>query len=68
MIDYELSQEAKDLALYFGEQFLNYVLYEFLPDYLANPRSFLLRSDWDDLDRNIVSTAWSRYRLNNNNN
>lgn len=65
MIGYALSQEAKELALRCGNQeFLDYVLNEFIPLMLShsNPDDFLLRTDFPDKDRNIVSTAWSQYR------
>ena len=67
MIEYPLSQKARNLALYYGnQQFLDYVLNVFIPRMLSSSSSgrgrFLLRTDFPDRDRNIVNTAWGQYR------
>ena len=63
MVKYELSQEAIALAKFYGnEEFLNYVLNEFIPKVLESQGRYLLRTDFQDVDRNIVNSAWSVYR------
>lgn len=63
MVKYELSQEAIDLAKFYGnEEFLEYVLNEFIPNIIESHGQYLLRTDFKDLDRNIVNSAWSVYR------
>lgn len=63
MVKYELSQEAIDLAKFYGnEEFLNYVINEFIPKVLESQGRYLLRTDYQDMDRNIVNSAWSIYR------
>ena len=63
MVKYNLSQEAIDLAKFYGnEEFLEYVLNEFIPMILESQGQYLLRTDFKDLDRNIVNSAWSVYR------
>ena len=63
MVKYELSQEAVALAKMYGnEEFLEYVLNEFIPNIIEAKDRYLLRTDFKDLDRNIVNSAWSVYR------
>lgn len=63
MVKYNLSQEAIDLAKFYGnEEFLNYVINEFIPKILESQGRYLLRTDFQDVDRNIVNSAWSIYR------
>ena len=63
MVKYELSQEAIALAKFYGnEEFLEYVLNEFIPKVLEAQGRYLLRTDYQDMDRNIVNSAWSIYR------
>lgn len=63
MVKYELSQEAVALAKMYGnEEFLEYVLNEFIPKVLETQSRYLLRTDFQDVDRNIVNSAWSIYR------
>ena len=63
MVKYELSQEAIALAKFYGsEEFLDYVINEFIPKVLESQGRYLLRTDYQDMDRNIVNSAWSVYR------
>ena len=63
MVKYELSQEAIALAKMYGnEEFLDYILNEFIPKILESQGRYLLRTDFQDIDRNIVNSAWSVYR------
>ena len=50
--------------------FTNYLYQTFLPNLNITDR-ILLRSDFDDVDRNLINTAfmrWNRIRRTNNNN
>jgi hypothetical protein len=61
--NYPLSQEATDLALGYvrGQQFLDYAHEEVIPRVLASDR-FPLREDYSDRDKNIVNTAWGKFK------
>ena len=48
--------------MYGNEEFLDYVLNEFIPRILESQDRYLLRTDFQDMDRNIVNSAWSVYR------
>ena len=44
-----------------GVQFVNYFNTVFMPEYAQHSRRYILRSDYDDHDSNLISTAWGDF-------
>ena len=62
IISSNLSDEALNLARdYGGDDFIDYIMNEFIPN-VNRREKYILRSDYPDKDRNVVTTAWQIYR------
>ena len=44
-----------------GVQFVNYFNTVFMPDYNQRSRRYVLRTDFNDHESNLISTAWGTF-------